>query len=62
MLKGEGPKVSNIVTIAPSITASNLDDWAEPGWTLQTPGQPDGPPNSLMTPDYVAGLMNVPSS
>jgi ribose transport system substrate-binding protein len=62
MLKGEGPKVSNIVTIAPSITASNLDDWAEPGWTLQTPGQPDGPPNSLMTPEYVAGLMNVPAS
>ena len=44
--KGRGPKTSNMVARIPLLTDENLDQWADRSWTLTTPGQPEGPPDS----------------
>jgi ribose transport system substrate-binding protein len=62
MLAGRGPKVNNFVTVAPILNDKNLDTWSQPGWTLATPGQPDGPANSFMTPAYIDGLFGQAGS
>ncbi|UGS36158.1 substrate-binding domain-containing protein [Capillimicrobium parvum] len=53
MLEGQGPKTSNMVARIPLLTDENLDQWADKSWTLTTPGQPEGPPNSWFTDEYL---------
>ncbi len=54
MLEGHGPKTTDITDTLPMITEENLDQWAEPGWNLRTPGQAEGPKNEFLTPEYMA--------
>jgi ribose transport system substrate-binding protein len=61
MLDGRGPKLTDLTDRLPLITDENLDDWAEPGWTLRTPGQADGPENEFLTEEYLDPLFNAPS-
>ena len=53
VLEGQGPKLNNIVTLAPPITPANLDQWAEPGWTLATVGSANGPDKVIMSDAYL---------
>jgi ribose transport system substrate-binding protein len=53
MLDGRGPKLTDITDTLPIITDGNLDEWAEPGWNLRTPGQAEGPKNEFMTEEYL---------
>lgn len=38
MLHGDGIKVSSVVQPQPLITSANIGQWAQPSWTLSTPG------------------------
>lgn len=62
LLAGRGPRVNNFVTRAPVINDGNLAQWVQPGWSLDTPGQPDGPPDSFMPKTYIDGLFTRPAS
>lgn len=53
MLDGRGPLMTDITDTLPLITEENLDEWAEPGWNLRTPGQAEGPRNEFMTEEYL---------
>jgi ribose transport system substrate-binding protein len=52
-LKGDGPRLNNLLTLIPLITPENLDEWAQPGWNLRTIGTADGPPDGFMTNRYL---------
>ncbi len=56
MLEGQGPKLSSMVAEIPLLTDENLDQWADKSWSLTTPGQPDGPPDSWFTDDYLNSM------
>lgn len=56
MLAGEGIKVTDVQHPSTLVTDKNLGQWAQPGWTLTTPGIADGPPNSFMTDSFLNGL------
>lgn len=58
ILEGQGPKLNNLVTRATIVTPANLDQWAEPGWTLSTNGVAPGPDKDLMSDDYLDPLFN----
>ena len=60
MLAGHGVKVDQITQGMPTFTADTLDQWAEPGWNLRTPGNASGPGGNFLTEDYIAGLFNDP--
>jgi ribose transport system substrate-binding protein len=62
MLDGRGPKLTDITDTLPVITDENLDDWAEPGWTLRTPGQAEGPKNEFLTEEYLEPLFTEPGA
>ncbi len=53
MLEGQGPQMSNIVAKIPLLTDENLDQWADKSWSLTTPGQPEGPPDTWFTDEYL---------
>jgi ribose transport system substrate-binding protein len=62
MLEGQGPKLSNIVARIPLLTEQNLHEWGDKSWTLTTPGQPEGPPNSWFTDDYINAFFARPAT
>ena len=58
VLAGQGPKLNNLSTLASPITQQNLDEWAEPDWTLSTQGVANGPDKDLMDNDYLDPMFN----
>ena len=58
ILEGQGPKLNNFVTFAAPITPANLDEWAEPDWTLASSGSSNGPDPDMMSDDYLNTLFN----
>jgi ribose transport system substrate-binding protein len=61
MLAGRGIKISDVTARYPTVTLENLDDWAEPGWDLTTPGSANGPPGSFLPESYLNGLFENPA-
>ena len=53
MLQGDGVKLNTLVGPEPVVNDANLSQWAEPGWTLKTPGMASGAPDSFLPPAYL---------
>jgi ribose transport system substrate-binding protein len=51
MLAGDGVKLNTLVGETPLITDANLTDWADPSWTLKTPGTVSGNPDDFLPAD-----------
>jgi ribose transport system substrate-binding protein len=62
MLAGQGVKLNTLVAEEPIITDANLADWAEPGWTLTTPGTVSGKPDSFMPSAFIDDFFTKPAS
>jgi len=62
MLEGQGPNLSNVIARIPLLTEENLDEWGDKSWSLTTPGQPEGPPNSWFTEDYIDAFFARPAT
>jgi ribose transport system substrate-binding protein len=58
MLAGDGLKVSSVVQPQPIITPSDIGDWAQPSWTLSTPGTAPDPTSAYDNPALVDPLFN----
>ena len=58
MLDGQGVKVTDIQHPNTLITDKNLSDWADPSWTLTTPGIAEGPADQFMDDAFLNGLFN----
>jgi ribose transport system substrate-binding protein len=58
MLQGDGVKLNTLVGLEPVITDANLSQWAQPGWTLSTPGEASGTPNAFLPPAYLNDFFN----
>ena len=61
MLHGQGVKLNALVGVDPVVTDANLDKWAEPSWTLTTPGGAPGPRDSFMTSSYINAFFSHPA-
>jgi ribose transport system substrate-binding protein len=61
MLSGQGIKLNHVLGRAPVVTDANLDDWADPKWTLQTPGVTLGAEDALLPSDYLDDFFNKPA-
>jgi ribose transport system substrate-binding protein len=47
MLEGDGVKITDVPFAPPVITAANLSQWIEKGWTQSTNALGDGPPSAV---------------
>jgi ribose transport system substrate-binding protein len=61
MLEGRGIKVTDVTNQLPLLTDQNLTQWAQPGWSLSTPGEATGPPDSFVTEAQLGPLFNHPA-
>jgi hypothetical protein len=62
MLAGRGVKTSVFTAPYIPITTKNLDDWAKPGWNLNTAGIADGPSDAFIMPEaYISSLFTDPA-
>jgi ribose transport system substrate-binding protein len=61
MLAGQGVKLNTLVAENPVITDANLADWAEPTWTINTPGTVSGDPQSFMPSSFIDDFFNKPA-
>jgi ABC-type sugar transport system substrate-binding protein len=58
LLSGQGPKISELSQPSPTITASNLSQWATPGASPTNPTAVEGPGNQWLPSSYLAPLFN----
>ena len=56
MVRGQGIRIADVQHPNTLITDKNLTDWAQPGWTLTTPGVAEGPAEQFMSEDFLNGL------
>lgn len=61
MLAGQGVKLNTLVAEEPLVNDANLADWAEPGWTLTTPGTVSGAPDSFMPSPFLDDFFTNPA-
>jgi ribose transport system substrate-binding protein len=61
MLAGQGVKLNTLVAPDALITDANLADWADPSWTLNTPGTVPGAPQSFMPSKFLDDFFNHPA-
>ncbi len=61
MLAGQGVKLNTLVAEEPFINDANLSDWAEPDWTLTTPGTVSGQPDSFMPSPFLDDFFTNPA-
>jgi ribose transport system substrate-binding protein len=61
MLAGQGVKLNTLVAETPVVNDANLADWAEPGWTLTTPGTVSGKPDSFMPSPFIDDFFTNPA-
>ena len=62
VLAGRGLKVSDITNYYVPITDSNLSDWAQTSWNLNTPGVAEGPPQQYMSEKFLDTLFTKPAA
>ena len=63
LLQRRGMKISDIEQAPVLVTSSNLAQWVEPSWTLQTPiAYAPGPPNALYPASYLEQFFAKPPS
>lgn len=60
-LQGQSPKLNNLVAPPVLVTRANLKDWVEPGWDVNTPGQPVGPPGQFFGESYINAFFDKPA-
>lgn len=58
LLGGQGPKISELSEPSPTITASNLSQWATPGASVSSPTAVEGPGNQWLPDSYLGPLFN----
>lgn len=58
MLAGHGPKISELSSPSPVITAANLSQWAKPGASVNDTTGVLGPGNQWLPDSYLAPLFN----
>jgi hypothetical protein len=58
MLQGNGVKITDVPYAPPVITAANLNQWIEPGWTASTNALGDGPPSAVQITSLLATYFN----
>jgi hypothetical protein len=56
MLAGQGIKTTDVMYPMPLITDKNLDQWAQAGWNLNTPGEAEGPNGLFAPPAFLNSL------
>lgn len=56
MLRGQGIRISEVQHPNTIITDRNLTAWAQPGWSLTTPGIAEGPAQQFMSESFLNGL------
>jgi ribose transport system substrate-binding protein len=56
MLAGQGIKTTDVMYPMAEITPENADQWVEPGWSLSTPGEAEGP-KGIFAPDAFLDLL-----
>jgi ribose transport system substrate-binding protein len=61
MLAGQGVKLNTLVAEEPVVNDANLSDWAEPGWTLTTPGTVSGAADSFMPSPFLDDFFTNPA-
>ena len=61
MLDGQGVKLNTLVALEPVVNDASLADWAEPGWSLTTPGTVSGEPDSFMPSSFIDGFFAKPA-
>jgi len=61
MLAGQGVKLNTLVGVEPVITDADLTDWADPSWTLATPGTVSGDPQSFLPSKFLDGFFAQPA-
>jgi hypothetical protein len=54
-------KLNTLVAEEPVINDANLAEWANPSWTLATPGTVPGPTESFMPSSFIDGFFNHPA-
>lgn len=64
LLQGRGIKISDVSQAPPQVTATNLSQWLQPGWTLNTPIAFAPLPASLSwySPSYLDNFFVKPAS
>ncbi len=60
MLEGRDLKITAIPYRPPVITAANLSQWVEPGWTINTNALSDGPPGAIPIDQLLNSYFNRP--
>ncbi len=60
MLAGQGPKLSDIMWPHPLLTNANVSNYAQPGWTLDTPGTVENPKPTWLTDKNLDLLFSRP--
>jgi ribose transport system substrate-binding protein len=60
LLEGRGVKITDVPFKTPVVTASNLSQWVEPGWTSASTNQANGPASSLPITALVNGYTTKP--
>jgi ribose transport system substrate-binding protein len=60
MLDGQGVKYNAIVGTQPLVDDTNLKDWAEPSWTLETPGAAPGTRDSFLPESFLDTFFTNP--
>ena len=58
MLAGQGVKLNTLVAEDPVVNDANLADWANPSWTLTTPGTVPGATDSFMPSPFIDDFFN----
>jgi hypothetical protein len=56
MLAGQGIKTTDVMYPMQEITPDNADEWVEPGWSLSTQGEAEGP-KGIFAPDAFLDLL-----
>ena len=61
VMMGQGLKVSGVVARPPLITADTLDQWWKPGFTVDSTGVGEPPPNTWMPDSVLDGYFTNPA-
>lgn len=62
LLNGDALKTSDVVQPQPIIDDANIGDWADPSWTLQTPGTAPDPKSSYDNAPIIQAAFAKPTS
>jgi ribose transport system substrate-binding protein len=61
MLAGQGVRLNTLVGELPIVNDSNLSQWSEPDWNLNTPGGASGTRSSFLPSAFLSGFFSKPA-